>query len=164
MQVFNNDIAGLYSRINRYITELIKCASSNVADINEHDRARIGAYITALQFYINWSTSQPFLDLPETHPKTIELENAPEIPLIENLMVADLISLLVRGRDEIINSQSARNSNGIISFDLARINAVLTKIRSFLLEYVDKVTPVDMPESSPKYPDTGTGSTGIQPV
>ena len=163
MEIFNNDIAGLYSRANRYVTELIKCASANVADINQHDRLRIEQYVNALQAFINWSVQQPFLDLPETHPKLVPLENAPLIPPIENMMIADIINLIVRLRDEIINSASARNSNGIISFDLNRINAVLQKVRSFLLDYVDIVNPVDLPESSPMYPDTGSGRGGINP-
>lgn len=161
MEIYNDDIVGIYNRVNRFVIELIKSASANVNDINEHDNIRIVNYLNSLQAYINWVVSQNQLDLPETHPKTTTLEDAPAIPLMENLMIKDLIGLFLRARDEIINSQSARNSNGLIPFDLARINAVIQKSRAYLVDYVEKVIPIDMPESTPNSPTTGGGNTGV---
>ena len=48
----------------------------------------------------------------------------PVLPLAENLMINDLKRPFERMRDEVINSQSARNATGLISFDEARIRAV----------------------------------------
>jgi len=161
--IFNDDIVGIYRRINRFIEELQKSASSNVADINIYDKIRLQSYLDALSIYLDWIVAQPSLDLPETHPKAIELENVPLVQDVENLMIRDFVRLLERGRDEIINSQSARNATGLISFDQGRLRAVVEKAQKYLETYVDKVTPIDFPESSPASPDSGSGRTGINP-
>ncbi len=163
MNVFNDDVAGIYRRTNRFIEELQKSSSANVTDVNEFDQDRIITYLNSLTVYLNWVMSQPLLDLPETHPKTLELEEPPVLLLVENLMIKDLIRLFERGRDEMINSQSARNASGLISFDNVRIRAVIEKAQKYLSDYVQKVIPLDLPESSPMAPDTGAGRTGINP-
>lgn len=160
---FNDDIVGIYRRINRFIEELQKSASANVADVNIYDKLRLKSYLSALTTYIDWVVGQPSLDLPETHPKALELEPVPAIQEVENLMVRDFVRLLERGRDEVINSQSARNATGLISFDENRLRAVIEKAEKYLDSYVDKVTPIDLPESSPVSPDSGSGRTGINP-
>ena len=68
MEVYNDDIAGVYRRINRFLEELQKSASSNVSDVNKFDLDRIKSYIESLTKYIDWIIAQPQLDLPETHP------------------------------------------------------------------------------------------------
>lgn len=161
MQVFNDDIAGIYRRINKFLEELQKSASSNVADINDFDKTRVLSYLASLTAYVNWIVDQPLLDLPETHPKILELESPPELLPVENLMVKDLMRLFERVRDEILSSQSARNATGLISFDEKRMRAVIEKAEKFIDSYVSKVTPIDLPESSPREASTGSGRTGI---
>ena len=162
-EVLNDDIVGIYRRINRYIEELQKSQSSSVGDIKAYDIERIESYIAALSKFIDWSVSSPDLDLPETSPKKTVLENPPAILNVDNLMVMDLVRLLERGRDEIVNSQSARMASGLIKKDLERIRAILDKCSLYINEYVKNVTPLDMPESTPEYQDSGAGNTGINP-
>lgn len=162
-KVFNDDVAGIYRRFNRFIVEVQKSASANVADINAFDLERINAYIQSMTFYLDWVDAQPMLDLPETHPKLISLEAVPVVIEVENLMIRDLVRLFERARDEIVNAQSARNASGLIKFDSARVRAVLQKATNYLEEYVVKVSPLDMPESSPTSTDSGSGAGGINP-
>lgn len=161
IKVFNDDVAGIFRRINKFIEEAQKCASSNVSDINEFDKVRFLAYLKSLTAYVDWVVDQPLLDLPETHPKLLELEEIPVVLLAENLMIRDLVRLFERARDEVINSQSARNATGLISFDETRVRAVVEKATKYIENYVTKVTPIDLPESSPKNVSTGAGRTGI---
>lgn len=163
MDVFNDDVAGIYRRINRYIEEAFKSASSNVADMNTFDQARLMSYLTDISTFLDWVVGQPQLDLPETHPKPTTLADPPTVPDIENSMIQDMVRLFERCRDECIQSQSARNATGLISFDEARIRAVIAKSSAYLTQYVQQVTPIDMPESMPAMEDTGHGHGGINP-
>jgi hypothetical protein len=162
-EIFNDDIVGIYRRINKFIEELQKSASANVADVNVYDKIRFTSYFNALTQYVNWVKAQPSLDLPETHPKHIELEAPPEIQDVENLMIRDLVRLLERGRDELINSASARNATNLIVFDESRFRAVIEKAENFIDGFISTVSPIDLPESSPLNSDSGPGRTGINP-
>lgn len=152
-EVFNDDIAGIYHRINKYIVECQKSASANVAAVNEFDKARMSSYLTTISSYIDWVVAEPALDLPETHPQLVELKPKPEILDIENLMIQDCVRLWERGRDEVTASQSARNPTGLIKFDEARLRAVILKTEKYMSDYIEKVSPIDLPESSPTSPE-----------
>lgn len=162
MQIFNDDILGVTARFNRFVTEVQKSASANVADVSEADMGRIRSYLANLGGHIDWIVSVPALDLPETHPQARDVPEGPDILALENEHLNDVVRLLVRGRDELLNSQSARNATNLISFDEGRLRAVLLKTGN-LLDHIAAVSPIDLPESSPKAMDTGSGRTGINP-
>lgn len=159
--VYNHDVVGLYNRINRFVDELYKSVSSNASLMNSFDQARLASYIGSLRNYISWIVSVPQLDLPETSPRAYPLEDSPVVQAIDNDEVDDLIRLLVLSRDELTNSQSARLGSGLINFDQNRINAVIDKADLFLTTYIAKVTPVDLPESSPRDPMSPSGKVGV---
>lgn len=161
--VNNHDIAGLNTRINRFIEELFKSVSSSTSQVNAFDQIRIGSYLDAIDTFHSWVIDQPALDLPETHPRPIVLEENPVITDVENENINDIIRILQITRDEIINSQSAREAAGLNKFDSMRLTAVISKVRKFLSDYIGKVTPLDLPESSPQAPSSGPGRTGINP-
>ena len=160
-KVNNHDIVGLYNRINRFIVELIKSVSSATSQVNEFDQARLASYLTAVDTYHSWVIGQPHLDLPETAPRDYELEVEPETPETENENVNDLVRLLVLARDELTNSQSARDPANLNKFDSGRLTALIAKSRAFLTDYIVPITPLDLPESSPQEASTGPGLTGV---
>jgi len=159
--VLNHDIAGLHSRVNRFIEEVYKSVSSSSSQFNGFDQERVGTYLDAVDTYREWVIAQPQMDLPETHPTEYELGADPAIESVENESVNDLIRLFTVLRGELINSQSARNAAGLISFDNTRLVAVIAKARAFMESYVEPVTPLDLPESSPAKSTSGKGKTGI---
>lgn len=159
--VLNHDIAGLCRRINRFIIELYKSVSSGVHEVNEFDQVRLNHYLMAIRAYRGWIMDQPHLDLPESHPKEIEIGPDPDVSAVENESVRDVIYLMELCREELVNSQSARYPAGLIIFDDKRAMALVEKCQKFLDDYISKVQPIDMPESSPSRPMSGPGSTGI---
>lgn len=161
MEVYNHDVAGLHARINRFIVEIQKSVSSNVSQMNGFDISRALAYLGAIDTYHAWVVGQPALDLPETAPRTYTLEENPAYVDAENESINDLQRMFAVMRDELVNSQSARLPAGLVSFDSARLAAVVAKARAFLIEYVQVATPLDLPESSPMEASTGAGLTGI---
>ena len=159
--VYNHDVRGLHSRINRFVTELIHSQSGGLSQVNSFDQARLISYLDAIEAYHQWVTNQPQLDLPETSPRQYPLDANPEVPILENESVRDLIELLTLARDELINSQSARLPAGMLGFDSDRMLAVVDKARAFIVDYVNTVTPLDLPESSPMRTVVDAGKTGV---
>jgi len=161
MEVLNSDVRGIHSRINRYVEECIKAVSSSTSLLNEFDKARITAYLSSLRYYHDFVTKQPHQDLPETHPRNYVLRENPVVPVLESEMMNDIIEMFMLCRDELVNSQSARNASGLISFDSIRFLSYVARIEAYIKDYVNNATPLDMPESSPRVENSGAGRTGI---
>ncbi len=161
MIVYNHDIAGLQSRINRFIEELTKGVSSGTSQVNQFDQERLETYLNAVDIYHNWVIAQPLLDLPETHPREIELEDNPAVVDVENESVNDIIRIMEIARDELVNSQSARDACCLNRFDSSRLRTIIEKVRKFLHDYIQQATPLDLPESSPQAGMSGPGRGGV---
>lgn len=160
-QTYNHDIVGIYNRINRFIMEAMKNASSSNSQVNQFDLRRLKSYFDAILFYHDHVQGAPDLDLPETTPRLYDLREAPVVPEMENESLADICRLLELVRDELLSSQSARQGAKLISFDSDRFLQVITKCQRFLSDYVEQATPLDLPESSPRVTVTGDGRKGI---
>lgn len=159
--ILNHDIHGLAQRINGFIVELQLSVSSSVHAMNTADQVRLSTYLAAILAYRAWVVSQPQLDLPETHPREYETGPDPETPAVENESIQDLINLMELMRDEMVNSQSARQPSGFLPADNVRLIAIVDKCAHFLNDYIQQVQPVDMPESSPSQPVSGPGAGGV---
>ena len=161
MQTYNMDIVGLYNRINRFIKEIAHQVSSNLSETNQFDFGRIQSYLGAIRSYALHVQNDPELDLPETSPRLYELREPPVVPDVENESLADMMRYLVTLRDELTNSQSARRAAKLVSFDYVRLQQVLDKCDRFMDDYIATVTPLDLPESSPRAMMTPEGKKGI---
>lgn len=159
--VYNHDIVGIQTRLNRFITEMYNSVSNGTSQTNTFDQVRLSSYLDAIDGYHAWVLGQPHLDLPETSPRAYALEANPVIADIENEDLADVIRMLQISRDEIVNSQSARDAAGLNKFDSARLSSIVAKVRAFLTSYMTKVSPLDLPESSPQDPLSGPGKLGV---
>lgn len=159
--VYNHDIAGLYDRFNRFLAEMNKSVSSATSQMNQFDQTRLTSYLNAVRAYHDWVINQPNLDLPETHPRKIAL--APPVVRAESdsEIIQDIGRLMTLARDELVNSQSARDPANLNPFDSARLLAMVGKVEAYLTDYVTKATPLDLPESSPLHGMTGPGRGGV---
>ena len=164
MEVLNHDMVGLYNRLNRFLVEMHKSVSSSQADeMISFDVSRLRTYLNAIKEYQKWMVAQPQLDLPETAPRKYELQASPPVPTVENESCNDVCRMLIICRDELTNSQSARRPAGLNEFDDSRLAAICTKVENFIDMYIEKATPLDLPESAPKHPTSGPGRGGIEP-
>jgi len=160
---YNHDISGIARRIHRFGFELYKSVSSAGAFTNEFDQKRMGEYLDATDVYLNHVVAQPQLDLPESHPRKIEVDLQPddEILAIENESLADAIYYLKLANVELLNSQSSRMGAGLLPFDERRARALVEKARRLLVDYIAVVQPLDLPESSPTREMSGQGKLGV---
>ena len=163
IQTYNHDVAGVSTRLHRFIVEVKKAVSANTGMVNSFDQARLGSYLKAAHAYMDWVVGQPQLDLPETHPRLLEVPLLPddEVDAIENESLRDIARMLKLAILEALNSQSSRHASGLISFDEARLRAIINKCQALLENYISTVDPLDLPESSPAYGMTGPGKGGI---
>lgn len=160
--VFNHDVAGLHRRMNRFIKEVNKASSGNVASVSAPDKTRALAYLSAVRSYITFVDAQPQLDLPETNPREYPLEEDPAIDNVENEDMNDLVRLFTLARDELVSSQSARLAAGVLPFDKQRVLDVVAKMESFINDYIDDTAPMDLPETAPMREITKSGNTGTK--
>jgi hypothetical protein len=160
---YNHDVAGMCTRMHRFIVEAKKSVSSGMAQVNEFDQQRLASYLTAMTGYADWVVSQPQLDLPETHPRLLEVTLMPDddVENIENESLRDVCRLWKLAILELASSQSSRSSSGLVKFDEARLRAIIAKTQALLDNYIKAIDPLDLPESSPAYPMSGAGKTGV---
>jgi hypothetical protein len=159
--VYNHDVAGLHARMNRFLKEMALSQSNASSQMIDYDQTRLKSYIGAARTYMDWIVAQPLLDLPETHPTVYPLDVDPVLPEIENEAVRDILRMMILAREELVNGQSARMASGLIKYDEARVRAVIDKVDSFLTTYIQVVTPLDFPESSPQDPIAPAGRIGV---
>ena len=158
--VYNGDVFGIYLRLNRFLEELYKAASSSVPYMSGADQTRLATYLNSVDKYVEWVQAQPELDLPETAPKAYELPAKFAWTRVESDDLDDLLRQFDDAITELTNSQSARQPCRLISYDQARITSYIEKMRRFLLDYIQIVQPLDLPESSPREPLSGAGKLG----
>ncbi len=144
----NYNVKGLHDRVGRFITEVNKSNSGNTPEFASEDVERLKTYLAASHAYISWVTSEPKLDLPKTD-RVYNLDTDPDTPSVDNESVNDVVFLLETLRNEMGKSDSARLKNGFNGFDTNRWTATIKKCESFVSEYVEKATPLDLPQSSP---------------
>lgn len=161
LEVKNHDVAGLVRRINRILVEFLRANSANVSGMDEHDLRRARSYLKSLIAYLDWVQAQPALDLGEHHPTLIALEAGPEVTLVENEELNDLVAMLVAARNEIANCEDARKANGVGAIAGDKVRAVIAKAEKFVNDYVDGVTPLDLSKSSPRRERAVAGERGV---
>jgi hypothetical protein len=125
------------------------------------DQARLAKYLDSVDTYRAWVQAQPELDLPETAPKNYDLPPKCPWTRVESDDINDLLRQLDDTMEELSNSQSARMPCRMISYDEKRITDYIEKMRNFLVNYIQKVQPLDIPESSPRNAVSGPGSGGV---
>lgn len=157
----NTDVVGLNNRYIRFLVEVMKCASANSSQVKSADLQRLKTYLSALRSYLDHVSREPEMDLPETNPKSYTLEDLPALSEIENESLADCCRLIELCREEMVNSQTARLASGIIHFDKERQDKIIEKAERFIKDYIEVVTPLDLPESSPRKPTNSSGALGI---
>lgn len=159
MQTNNHDVRVIHNEYCRYIEEVLKSQSSNLAMIRDADKTRFLSYLDRLTKIIDWIVAQPQVDLPESHPDIYELQEFPELVKVENEILNTFATLLDLGRKENAKSSSSGAPSGLVSFDEERQRQYIAKMTA-LLSLSDVVTPVDFPESSPRAAGVTDGRTG----
>lgn len=156
----NHDVLGLDNRVNRFVREIQDSGSGNTSQYTEADKARLKSYTNATLVYIAWVTDQPVLDLPESFPRTYNFDEPVPVKTVENEMVNDVLNMFRTLQVEIRNSQSSTASNNYLDHDVTRWVKVIGKIDAFIDDYANRVTPLDLPESSPMNAGVTPGQSG----
>lgn len=161
--VFNHDVVWLFDQVSRFHFELSKSQSSPVSGMIAPDQQRLASYLKNLKEAVTWVQASPVLDMPETHPRPYKLEPFPPETNVENESINVILRLLRASAVELTNSQSARYSSRLQPFDEARFMALVNKIETFLVNFIQGSgsVPLDIPESSPEEAMTTDGTMGV---
>ena len=158
----NHDVAGLVRRLDRALVEVTKSASSTISGTLPADNIRLKAYIAQIRSYRGWMSGEPFMDTPATTPLYIEVPCFGQVLAMDNDSAWDVAQLIDTAILELQSADSGRISNGFpVKEDGARLDATVTRIEKLLLLHMEKVEPIDYPESSPRFASTGQGNTGL---
>jgi len=145
----NNDLVGAVERIDICVAELAKSESADSGGSQIFDRSRIDMYNSQIDEYMDYVVAQTGkVDLPMTYPTYYDIDyisNGLDVN-ITNKAMRDLLRLYLQMMEQLSKSGSAGWSNGIQEHDYNRYVMIRDKIQSFLTNYIDQVTPVDMPE------------------
>ena len=148
-QIRNNDLVGAIERIDICIAELARSESADSGGAQIFDRARIDMYNQQIDEYMDYVVKVTGkVDIPHTYPTDYPIDyisNSLDVD-ITNKAMRDLIRLYLQMMEQLSKCGSAGWSNGIQEHDYGRYVMIRDKIASFLTDYVDVVTPVDMPE------------------
>ena len=145
----NLDIAGLAERIDHVLFQILNMQSANVTAFSPADRDRLNTYNVGLQGYADFVANR-FLDSPQWSPQLIPINyvTVGYDPVFQNMGLRDVARLYMMLSTELTYSESNRVSTGILPADKVRFDAILSTIESFLVDYVDIVQPLDLPEFS----------------
>jgi hypothetical protein len=162
IQTNNHDIAGLVRRLDRALVEVTKSQSSTISGTLRFNTARLTTYIASARSYRMWASSEPFMDCPATTPLFIEVPCYGQVVPMDNDSAADIAQLLDTAILELQSADSGRVSNGFaVKEDGTRFDNTITRIEKLVLNFMQKIEPVDYPESSPRAMSTGQGNTGL---
>ena len=125
----NMDIIDLINRVDRFILETARNASSTRTETNPHDARRRHEITTRLESRFQLYAGEPELDLPKYHPRPLESPTPPDIIKVENNDSQQLINMLVALRIELAWSDSSERASGFKDADAVRIQTMLDKIK-----------------------------------
>jgi hypothetical protein len=101
------------------------------------------------------------MDYVETNSQLEPLRPVPQKVELENESLNDINNLLRRQYSELTHSQSARDSSKLNKYDSARFIQSVDRMTALIADYIEVITPLDFPNSSPRAASVGEGKTGI---
>jgi hypothetical protein len=153
--LLSQDVYFLLKRFRLLQRSIINAVSNNTNSISEPDMKRITDYIKAIKDLKAWIMGQPLLDLPKTSPIVYKLSEPVVVPEMENLDAMILLELMRTADLEMRNSVSSRQTTGIVSHDSVRFDSIILKAEKFLVDFIAKNSPLDIPDSSYSSPVQG---------
>jgi hypothetical protein len=158
---YNIHIAMLIRLIDRAIIEVTKSQSAPGSGVRQADADRIESYMNEMESFVNFSSRLPETDTPKSHPLAVQFDPPLSLPRIENDSMWLLAQMFDTMRIEVGQSASSRQPNGWWKPDLPRVLKYIDDVRVFMAQHVQKVTPVDVPESSPRENVQPRGKMGV---
>lgn len=146
----NDDCVHMIKLVDRAMLEIKDSASAGVNEYSEADKIRLTQYILNFTTFLDFSSKQPRLDRPASHPLLSPFPDTPvELqPPMDNLAAQKLIHSLNAFRIELGGCQSADLNNGYQAQDLIRFRSEVDHVSQLLTAYIDKAQPTDYPETS----------------
>lgn len=143
MKVFNMDVAGYIRRLRAMKHEIINSNSAKLPHLSSHDLNRIKAHLESLSSYAAYAVGVE-LDLPKWAPTEIDLGDSLPYSHVSNHAIIDILTMVDALEMELVNSQSARQSSGLLVHDEVRLDAIADKINALIDSFISESSPLDL--------------------
>ena len=151
--VTNRSVAYLAEQINRFVVEFALSDSANTNAIRDFDMVRLQGFLDHVNFMLDAMNAAPALDLQKSRDVQWNIGRNFIPDDLNNELVNQLIRLFIALRLEILNAaQTATFSAGIDPADFKRFKSYTQDIQNYIENVVRKVSPQDLPASSPADP------------
>lgn len=104
--------------------------------------------------------AEPVQDRPESTPQKLVIKDFEDLAEPQNPEHRDMMRQLDFIIFEMANCQSSRLGNGLLPFDSERYNVYEQKFL-LLISHIEATSPIDAPEFTPSFDNTGSGRVGI---
>lgn len=161
----NIDIRGIVTKLRYFRGEISDSQSANGNRLEEFDKVRWLSYFQDLEADITHGKNRVPVDTPKYAGKRyFDLGKPEQYAAVENMAVNDLIEYTIMLEVEILNSSSSRKTFGFDEFDHARWMAIINNvIRAHINDYMAKMLPMDLPETTPSKFTVADGKMGLEP-
>jgi hypothetical protein len=158
----NADVKMLCVKVKEYAYEFHRSVSNNLPTIRQADRIRMTQWLNDLRTLKAWIVGQPELDVPKSSPRTIPLEGwaQDEFSRVNNEVINQIVDTMWVMWVELATGVSTVMPNGLYPPDQVRYDKLMDKMERLLVDYADKILPLDLPESHPDEPTAGPGRHG----
>lgn len=167
----NGNLVSLCEQMDRVVVEELLSNSAFTPDFRKADKERLETYFRSWEKLANFMVKDPELDSPQTAPekipvqwisnKTEIVDEDGEVQTINHYPENNAIRTITRDirtlMGEMALSVSRRLPNGMMVADKKRFDMHLSKLRSFMAEYVEEVEPLDRPETDTYSSESGHG-------
>lgn len=158
---YNIDINSISNRICRFTEEIQGFQSGNGGEMHPEDLIRLKSYLTGIRTFVTTVQQLERMDYVETNADLEPLRAMPSKVDMENESMNDINVLLRRAHSELTHSASSRQSSKLNKYDEKRLMTSIARAEALIKDYIEVVTPLDMPNSSPRTAAVGEGKTGI---
>lgn len=137
------DVAGYIRRLRAMKHEIINSNSAKLPHLSSHDLNRIKSHLESLASYAAYAVGVE-LDLPKWSPIEIELGESIGYTHVTNHAIIDILTMVDALETELVGSQSARQSSGLLVHDEARLDAIADKINALIDSFISESSPLDL--------------------
>jgi hypothetical protein len=139
------DVLDLINRIDSYMLEIARCASSTRHETSIHDRKRLFAEVAQFKNRFELYRGDPELDLPKYHPRPLPVPTPPAIVMVENSDLQQLLNVWSALRVELAWSDSHERASGFKVADATRVATVIEKLEKTCAA-IEADPEIDLPD------------------
>ena len=158
--ISNSDIINLVARIDLGLMQFSRTQSATTTGTHAADVNIIDGWVNSFEQFFEHFADQPELFMPKAHPKPKTLPAAPDVNIIQNPSMQNLLYSLSHLRTELLYCESAERLNGFHSQQAdVVVRPWITKFKAFAAEMRSNIDPANAARTW--FPDADLQEPGV---